>query len=276
MKCTWKIINEEKEATKNGMDIQSVVIDNNIITNQNKIASTLNNYFLFIADSVNTDINKHVRSDRFDPINCLSNSFRRPISKISQQYASTHKIEKTIKSPKTKTTCGYDEISIKCTIHNLTVYIICNAVLSAGVFPGRLKYATVKPIFKKGDEQDITNYRPISLLTSFSKIIEKLIYTRLHAHIDMNSILIQEQFDFQTHYLTEQAAFNLINGILTAMNNNQLIGGIFYDLQKAFDCINHKILLEKLEFYGVEGKFKPLIESYLTGRYKRVALDKYN
>ena len=67
MKCTWKIINEEKGATKNGMDIQSLVIDNNIITNQNKIASTLNNYFLSIADSINTDINKHIRSDRFNP-----------------------------------------------------------------------------------------------------------------------------------------------------------------------------------------------------------------
>jgi hypothetical protein len=57
------------------------------------------------------------------------------------------------------------------------------------------------------------------------------------------------------------------------MNNNQIVGGIFCDLQKAFDCVNHKILLEKLEFYGVEGKFKTLIESYLTGRYQRVALD---
>ena len=145
---------------------------------------------------------------------------------------------------------------IKCTVHNLTVNIIFNAVLSTGVFPARLKYAIVKPIFKKGDKQDVFNYRPISLLTSFSKIIEKLIYTRLHAHIDMNSILAQERFDFRTHYSTEQAAFNLINGILTAMNNNQLVGGIFCDLQKAFDCVNHKILLEKLEFYGVEGKFK--------------------
>ena len=63
-------------------------------------------------------------------------------------------------------------------------------------------------------------------------------------------------YGFQTHSSTEQAAFTLINSILTAMNNNQIVGGIFCDLQKAFDCVNHKILLEKLEFYGVEGKFK--------------------
>jgi hypothetical protein len=122
------------------------------------------------------------------------------------------------------------------------------------------KCAIVKPIFKKGNKQEISNYRPISLLTSFSKIFEKLIYARLHAHIDTNNILVQEQYGFRTHSSTEQAAFTLINSILTAMNNNQMVGGIFCDLQKALNCVNYKILLEKLEFYGVEGKFKTLID----------------
>jgi len=89
----------------------------------------------------------------------------------------------------------------------------------------------------------------------------------------MNNILVQEQYGFWIHSSTEQAAFTLINSILTAMNNNQMVGGIFCDLQKAFNCVNHKILLEKLEFYGIEGKFKTLIESYLTGRYQRVKLN---
>jgi len=89
----------------------------------------------------------------------------------------------------------------------------------------------------------------------------------------MNNILVQEQYGFRTHSSTEQAAFTLINSILTAMNNNQMVGGIFCDLQKAFNCVSHKIVLEKLEFYGVEGKFKTLIESYLTCRYQRVALN---
>ena len=104
-------------------------------------------------------------------------------------------------------------------------------------------------------------------------ITEKFIYARLHVHIDMNNILVQEQYGFGTHSSTEQAAFTLINNILTAMNNNQMVGDIFCYLQKVFDCVNHKILLEKLEFYGVEGKFKTLIESYLAGRYQRVTIN---
>jgi hypothetical protein len=157
-------------------------------------------------------------------------------------------IERIIKSLKTKNTSGYDEISnriIKLTapfiISPLTY--ICNAVLWTGVFPDRLKYAIVKPILKKGNKQEISNYRPISLLTSFSKIFEKLIYARLHTHIDMNNILVQEEYGFRTHSSTEQAALTSINSILTAMNNNQMVGGIFCDLQNAFDCVNHKILL---------------------------------
>jgi len=129
--------------------------------------------------------------------------------------ASTHETEKIIKSLKSKNTGGYDEISTRI-LKLSTPYIIspltyiCNAVLNTGTFPDRLKYAIIKPIFKKGDDQDITNYRPISLLTSFSKVIEKLIYARLLDNITTNSILDNEQYGFRTRYSTELATFSLI------------------------------------------------------------------
>ena len=88
----------------------------------------------------------------------------------------------------------------------------------------------------------------------------------------MNSILVHEQCGFRTHSSTEKAAFTLINSILTAMSNNSIVGGIFCDLQKAFDRVNHKISLDTLEFYGTEWKFKTLFESYLIGRHQSVAL----
>ena len=103
---------------------------------------------------------------------------------------------------------------------------ICNAAFSSAVFPDRFKYAIVKPIFKRGCKQDISNYRPISLLTSFPKVLEKVIYNRLYTHFEKNGILVQEQFGFRRQHSTEQAAFCLINSILTAMNKNQIVGGL--------------------------------------------------
>ena len=158
-------------------------IDNKEITNQNTIANIFNSYFLSIAESLNSGNNKHTNIKDPNPISYLINSFHRPFPKISWHYASTYEIEKIIKSLKSKITGGYDEISTQilkfsAPIISLLIYI-CNAILNTGIFPVRLKYTIIKPIFKKGDDQDITNYRPISLLTSFSKVIEKLTYVRL-------------------------------------------------------------------------------------------------
>ena len=103
-------------------------------------------------------------------------------------------------------------------MHPLTY--ICNVILNTGLFPVRLKYAIIKPIFKKtGDDQDLTNYRPISLLTTFSKVVEKLIFNRLLEHITAYSILANNQHGFRTKHSTQQATFLLIHDILTAINN---------------------------------------------------------
>jgi len=308
MSTTWKIINYENGKPNHGKNLISLKIDNKEITNQNTVANIFNNYFLPIAKSLNSGNNKQTNTTEPNPVSCLINSFYQPFPKMSWHNASTHEIEKIInplntklnpichllallgahlilrvsrirvKSLKSKNTGGYDEISTHILKLN-TPYIIslltyiCNAVLNTSTFPDRLKYAIIKPIFKKGDDQDITNYRPISLLTSFSKVIEKLIYARLLDHITTNSILVNEQYGFRTRCSNELATFSLINNILTAMNNNLKIGGIFCDLQKGFDCVNHEILLNKLEFYVIQGKFKTLIESYLTGRYQKVTLN---
>jgi hypothetical protein len=144
---------------------------------------------------------------------------------------------------------------------------ICNASLAQGIFPDRLKYAVVKPIFKAGDKYKPINYRPLSLLSSISNLFESLIYNRLYERIQHNNILDENQFGFQSNSSTEKASFKLTDEILKSMNNRHPVGGIFCDLQKAFDCVSHDLLIKKAEFYAVTGKFGALIKSYLTGTY---------
>jgi hypothetical protein len=89
-------------------------------------------------------------------------------------------------------------------------------------------------LFKKGNRENVANYRPISLLTSFSKVFEKVICRRILTHVNNNNILVNKQFGFQSKLSTEKATYNLINEILEALNNKTEVGGIFFDLEKAF------------------------------------------
>jgi len=146
----------------------------------------------------------------------------------------------------------------------------------SGTFPTRLKYAIIKPLLKKGDKENVANHRPISLLTSFSKVFEKIMYDRLLKHIETNNILTIEQSDFRTSSSAEKASYKLIDGILNVLNNRMTVGGIFCDIQKAFDCVNHNILVTKLEFYGIAGITCKVLKSYLKGGYQRVVLNNYS
>jgi hypothetical protein len=109
-------------------------------------------------------------------------------------------------------------------------------------------------------------------LTSFSKVLEKAMHIQLYEHSSKNNILVDEQFGFRNKSATNNAIYILINEILIPLNNKIMVGGIFCDLEKAFDCINHKILLPRLEFYGVKGKSTLWFESYFSNRYQRVSI----
>ena len=123
----------------------------------------------------------------------------------------------------------------------------------------------------------MSNFRTISLLISFSKIFEKIIYTRIYTNVFPYKILANEQYRFRNNLSTNNATYTLIHEVLSAMNNKHTVGGIFCDLSKPFDCVNHRIILAKLVHCGIRCTFGGLIKFYLTLRYQRVALkDKTN
>jgi hypothetical protein len=145
-------------------------------------------------------------------------------------------------------------------------------MLSSGIFPTRLKFSQISPIFKKGNKTEISAYRPVSLLTPFSKIFEKVIYNRLLQHVQVNNVITMDQYGFKNNGSTELAIFKLINQILTNINKKAAVCGIFCDVSKDFDTLNHEILISRLKYYGVIGIAGELIKSYLINRYQRVII----
>ena len=125
---------------------------------------------------------------------------------------------------------------ISCPFISSPVNYICNKMLFWGVHTDRLKYAIIKPLHKNDDKCEVSNYRPVSLLTSFSKIFEMVMQRRILKHLTKCNILSTEQFGFRLGLRTDNTTYKLTTEILNAMNNKLLVGGIFCDLEKAPDC----------------------------------------
>ena len=142
-----------------------------------------------------------------------------------------------------------------------------------GTHPEKLKLVNVIPIFKKGSRLLVSNYRPISLLSNLNKIFEKIIYKRIYSFIERNDCLYSLQFGFRSKHSTTHALINITEKIRSALDQNKVSCGIFVDLQKAFDTVNHKILLHKLNYYGFRGIINDWFRSYLHERKQKVCIN---
>ena len=186
----------------------------------------------------------------------------------------------TAKVLKPKTSSGYDEISTKL-LHRIIEEIsipfshIVNLSFSTGIVPDKLKIAKIVPIFKSGTINDFNNYRPISLLPAFSKLLEKLVYNRIMSFITVNSLLNEHQFGFRKGHSTIQPVLHFLNHVGNSYNktNPELTMGIFIDLKKAFDTVSHNILIQKLRHYGLRGVVGDWLKNYLSNRKQFVQYD---
>ena len=150
---------------------------------------------------------------------------------------------------------------------------IFNASLSTGIVPTSLKLAKVIPLFKKGLQNCLNNYQPISLLLIFNKILEKLVYKRLHQYLEKKEILYYKQFGFHATYSTTYALLSIVDKINKAIDHHDYACGIFLDLSKAFDTVNHDVLIKKLEFYGVRDLQINFFLSYLSNLRQFVSVN---
>ena len=183
-----------------------------------------------------------------------------------------------IKSLKPKNSCDIDGISTKL-LQKLATEIswplahIFNLSLTTGIFPSRLKSSRTVPIFKAGRSDLCDNYRPISLLSTLSKVLEKMVSVQLVNHLDRNKILYEHQYGFQRGKSTEHSIVHAINYIGQAMNDNKYTIGVFFDLKKAFDVCSHDILLMKLNKMGITGIAYEWFKSYLSDRSQVVDIN---
>lgn len=260
-----KIMNEIKTISK---------MDGTVSYNQLEIANTLNSYFCKIGRELFLNI-PHINPEHTTLI--PNNSHTMALFPVTYD-----EIKNIIL--KTKSNSNLNNIlSINYVKECQDILIIpltdhINDCLNAGKFPDALKKARIIPIFKNGDVLSPANYRPISILDDFSKIIEQCVLNRLTSFMKKHNLISAFQFGFQKHSGTLSAASCLLDTIRFSLDasNKAICSGIFIDVTKAFDSISHELLMKKLYRHGIRGKSFDLIESFLTNRTQYVSLNNTN
>ena len=259
------MINFSSTKTKTNNIITSLYLDGGKVTsNPFEMANQFNNHFSTISSKIDQKIIETKRKFQAYLANLNSKTF--PL------YPTTPtEVRDYIKNLDIRKSVGPFSIPnrILKEFHNLfsiPISQIFNMSLEIGIFPQKLKIALVIPIFKRDGNQDCNNYRPISLLPNISKLFDKIMHTRLSKFLEDNKCLFSKQFGFRNKHSTTHALIDLTETIRKSLDDNEFACEVFLDLKKAFDTVNHKILLKKLEHYGVRGHAIKWFTSYLTGR----------
>ena len=270
-KKQWQIINNVISNVRSHVKISKITIGEKTITNSNDISESFNNYFCSIAEKLKNTIPASTQSHiNYLPKNHSNTIFLEPCT-ISE-------ISTIINKLKNSATSDYNVKVIKQvnTTISTILYGVINSSLAAGTFPDTLKIAKVIPIYKSGSRTDISNYRPISLLSLFSKVYEKIMYSRLVSFLDRYNLIYTRQYGFRSQHSCEHALLDAQNTIHNALGKKQIALLLLIDFSKAFDMVDHEILLEKLHRYGIRGAALEWLKSYLSGRKQYVSINNSN
>ena len=267
IKKTWIGIKSLVSMKHKNNDTPSIIRnDEKYINDPIAIANTFNNFFTSIAETVQSK-NKCFRSFLSTKNN----------DSFIITAANKEEICKVISSLNINKSCGPNSIPTKILYlvqDQISKHLatICNLSFSTGIFPTILKTAKLIPILKKNSRLEVSNYRPISLLSNINKIFEKLMHSRLIEFLEERQILYYKEFGFQKDSSTNHVILNLLEIIQKALDDGQIAYRIFIDLEKACDTVSHDILLEKLDHYAIRGISNDWLRSYLSDRSHSVCL----
>ena len=266
IKKSWKIINDLRGKRRTSSFPNLIEVNSQTITDRRAILTKFNEFFTNIAKKLNETKSK---DDFKDYKKFMKN---RIDDTIFFEEIKQWEVDDIIKKLNSNKSSDISPKVLKLYSRMISPHlsVLFNNCAYAGVFPDELKIARVVPLFKNGDKSRVSNYRPISLLPTFSKIFEKLIHSRLMSFIDKHNVLYKKQFGFRKKHSTIHALNSAIAQVVNGLSNNETVFGVYLDFSKAFDTVQHDILLEKLNHYGIRGIMLNLIKSYLSNRKQLV------
>lgn len=252
-------------------EVKTLNINNKTISDSKEICEHFNNFFVNIGKDLASKI----------PIS--NKNYTEKMYKDSMTLIPTDKYEimNVIDNLNTKKSCGFDNISInmikksKRNICNILELLINNS-FQTGIIPDKTKIAKITPIFKNGNKEHVTNYRPISVLPIISKIMEKIMNKRLLNFLQKSKFFYPNQYGFRKNSNSETAVVDITSDIQLQLDKKQNCGIISLDLCKAFDTVNHEILLKKMYDIGIRGNSYNWFKNYLTNRYQFVSINNHS
>ena len=271
MKKSWGIIkNIINKNQKRQTQSRFKIGDNLITSDKNIICNKFNDFFVNIGPMLAKSIPKVNKS----PLSYMGNRLTESI----YLEPVTEKEINTLINVLKDTATGFDDMnsmSLKISSEILVKPLtnICNLSLTQGIFPSQLKIANVIPLYKSDDPMLFNNYRPVSVLCVLSKVFEKIMYNRVSTFLEIFKILHENQYGFRKKSSTHLALLSFVDKVIQAIEKGEYAVGVFLDFSKAFDTVDHDILLDKLDHYGIRGCALSWFKSYLSCRTQYVTYD---